>query len=114
MMTDHFDDLKARFRAETVPGPGQETKAVGIARAMQHYDEIFSESSQGKARHRRLIKRVRGLILGSTKMHGLKLSHGLMAGTSLAVISLIAVNSGLLREARNIPVTDLNQDEETM
>ena len=44
-------------------------------------------------------------------MHGLKLSHGLMAGASLAVISLIVVNSGLLREAQNIPVaTSPGQD----
>ncbi|MGE4248461.1 MAG: von Willebrand factor type A domain-containing protein [Parvibaculaceae bacterium] len=111
MMTDEFDDLKARFRAETGPSPDPQAKAAGIAKAMARYDEIFSASSQGKARDRRLIERVRGLILGSTKMYGLKLSHGLMAGASLAVISLVVVNSGLLREAQNLPfVTAPDQD----
>jgi Ca-activated chloride channel family protein len=101
-MTDEFDDIKQHFRAETDPAPEPVAEARGIARAMNRYDEIFSRTSQGKARDRRLISRVRGLILGSTKMHGLKLSHGLMAGASLAVITLITVNSGLLREVPNL------------
>ncbi|MGE3874997.1 MAG: von Willebrand factor type A domain-containing protein [Parvibaculaceae bacterium] len=110
-MTDELDDIKARFRAEAEPGAGLEAKAAGIAKAMDRYDEIFSRSSQGKARGRRLIERVRGVFLGSTKMHGLKLSHGLMAGASLAVLTLVVVNSGLLREAQNIPFdTSPNQD----
>ncbi|MGE0149536.1 MAG: von Willebrand factor type A domain-containing protein, partial [Parvibaculaceae bacterium] len=113
-MTDEFDELKARLRADAVPGPRQEARAAGIARAMGRYDEIFSRRSQGKAGSGRLIERVRGLIPGSTRMHGLKLSHGLMAGASLAVISLAVVNSGLLREAQNIPVTTSpDQDEAT-
>ena len=103
MMTDEFDDMKRQFRAETGLAPEAAAKALGIARAMDRYDEIFSQSSQGKARGARLIDRVRGFILGSRKMHGLKLSHGLMAGASLAVISLVIVNSGLLREVRNLP-----------
>ena len=97
-MTDELDDIRKRFRAEKVQMPEPVAEARGIARAMDRYDEIFSRASQGKARDRRLISRVRGLILGSTKMHGLKLSHGLMAGASLAVITLVIVNSGLLRE----------------
>src|SRR5262245_39937274 len=104
-MTDEFDDLKRRFRAETELDPRPEAKAAGIARAMDRYNEIFSQSSQGKARGRRLIERVRGFILGSTKMHGLNLSRGLMAGASLVVLTLVIVNSGLMREAQNISVT---------
>jgi Ca-activated chloride channel family protein len=103
-MTDEFDDIKARFRAEEDPSPDPQMKAIGIARAVHRYDEIFSERSKGKARAFRLIERMRGFILGSTKMHGLKLSHGLMAGASLAVITLVVVNSGLLREVQNIPL----------
>jgi len=111
-MTDEFDELKARFRAEKGPNPEPQAKAAGIVRAMARYDEIFSTRSQGKARGLRLIERVRGLIPGSTKMHGLKLSHGLMAGASLAVLTLVVVNSGLLREAQNIPfTTSPDQDE---
>src|SRR5689334_13774375 len=103
MMTDEFDDLKRQFRAETGLAPEARAKAAGIARAMDRYDEIFSQGSQGKARRARLIERVRGFILGSTKMHGLKLSHGLMAGASLAVLTLVVVNSGLLRERQSFP-----------
>ncbi len=112
MMTDEFDDLKRHFRAEIGLNPGPEAKAAGIARAMDRYDEIFSQSSQGKARGARQIQRVRGFILGSTKMHGLKLSHGLMAGASLAVLTLVIVNSGLLREAQNISFTASPRQDE--
>src|SRR4051812_11600605 len=103
-MTDELDELKAQFRAEQDIAPREAAKTAGIEAAMDRYDEIFSKASQGKAPGSRLIERVRGLIRGSTKMHGLKLSHGLMAGASLAVIALVAVNSGLLREAPNLPV----------
>lgn len=99
-MTDESDELKRHFRTEVKLDPRPEAKAAGIARAMDRYDEIFPRSFQGKARGARLIHRVRGFILGSTKMHGLKLSHGLMAGASLAVLTLVIVNSGLLREAQ--------------
>src|SRR5438552_8292240 len=98
-MTDELDQLKAQFRAEKDIRPRPAAKAAGIEAALARYDKIFSKRSQGTARGLRLIERVRGLIRGSTKMHGLKLSHGLMAGASLAVITLVAVNSGLLREA---------------
>ena len=101
-MTDEFDHIKKHFRGEKDLSPDPAAKAEGMARAMGRYDEIFSKASQGKARGLRLIERVRGLIPGSTKMHGLKLSHGLMAGASLAVITLVTVNSGLLREVQNI------------
>src|SRR4029079_9376944 len=105
MMTDEFDRLKRHFRAETGLAPRPEAKAAGLARAMDRYDEIFSQGSQGKARGSRLTAWVRGFALGSTKMHGLKLSHGLMAGASLAVITLVILNSGLLREAQNLPLS---------
>ena len=104
-MTDELDQLKAQFRAEKDIRPRPAAKAAGIEAALARYDEIFSKRSQGTARGLRLIERVRGLIRGSTKMHGLKLSHGLMAGASLAVITLVAVNSGLLREAPTLPST---------
>jgi Ca-activated chloride channel family protein len=112
-MTDEFDELKRHFRAEGEMRPSEAAQAAGIAKAMDRYDEIFSRTSQGKAKGLRLIQRVRGLIPGSKKMHGLKLSHGLMAGASLAVITLVVVNSGLLREVQNFPVTVApDQDEE--
>ncbi|WP_119391177.1 vWA domain-containing protein [Taklimakanibacter lacteus] len=112
-MTDELDHIKARFRAETAIEPDAAAKAAGIAAAMAHYDENFSKASQGKASGPRLIERVRGVLFGSSKMHGLKLSHGLMAGASLAVISLVAINSGLLHEVQNIPFTPgVDQDEE--
>jgi Ca-activated chloride channel family protein len=100
-MTDEFDDLKQQFRAEKDLNPDPAAKAAGIAKAMDRYDEIFSATSQGKAKGSRLIERVRGLILGSTKMHGLKLNHGLMAGASLVAITLVVVNSGPLLETLN-------------
>lgn len=100
-MTDEFDQLKAPFRAEAAPEPDPSARAAGIKAAMAAYDEIFSKASQGNEIRPRLIARVRGFLFGSTKMHGLRLSHGLMAGASLAVITLVAVNSGILRETRN-------------
>lgn len=102
-MTDDFDPLKAPFRAEA-PKPDPAAKAAGIAAAMAAYDEIFSDSHQGSRAKPRLMTRVRGFLSGSTKMHGLRLSHGLMAGASLAVITLIAVNSGMLREPQRLTV----------
>jgi Ca-activated chloride channel family protein len=98
-MTDEFDPLKAPFRGEA-PKPDPAAKAAGIAAAMAAYDEIFAKASQGTRAKPRLMTRVRGFLSGSTKMQGLRLSHGLMAGASLAVITLIAVNSGILREPK--------------
>jgi Ca-activated chloride channel family protein len=95
-MTDDFDPLNSPFRGEA-PKPDPAAKAAGIEAAMAAYDEIFSKASQGTRAKPRLMTRVRGFLSGSTKMHGLRLSHGLMAGASLAVITLIAVNSGMLR-----------------
>src|SRR4026209_1548572 len=103
-MTDDLDHVRALFRAEAEPETGEAAKAAGIAAAMVRYDEILSRRSQGKATALRLIRQARGLLPWSNKMHGLKLSHGLMAGASFAVIAVIAVNSGLLREAQNIPI----------
>src|ERR1043165_977111 len=112
-MTDEFDHVKARFRAESEIRPDAAAKAAGIKAALARYDEIFLQRPQGKAGRLRLIERVRGLFLGSSKMHGLKLSHGLMAGASLAVITLVAINSGLLREVQNIPLNlGVDQDGE--
>ena len=102
-MTDDFDPLKAPFRGKA-PKPDPAAKAAGIAAAMAAYDEIFAKAAQGTRARPRLMTRVRGFLSGSTKMHGLRLSHGLMAGASLAVIALITVNSGLLREAQRLTV----------
>jgi Ca-activated chloride channel family protein len=114
-MTDELGQLKAQFRAEKDIRPRPAAKAAGIEAALARYDKIFSKRSQGTAPGFRLIERVRGLIRGSTKMHGLKLSHGLMAGASLAVITLVAVNSGLLRQAQHLPSTPgLDQDSDTV
>jgi Ca-activated chloride channel family protein len=104
-MTDELDQLKDEFRAEKEISPRPAAKAAGIEAALARYDKILLRRSQGMARGFRLIERVRGLIRGSTKMHGLKLNHGLMAGASLAVITLVAVNSGLLRQAPNLAST---------
>jgi Ca-activated chloride channel family protein len=103
-MTDELYHLKAQFRAEEDIRPREAARTAGIEAAMDRYDEIFLKRSKGRAHGPRLIERVRGVLLGSIKMHGLKLSHGLMAGASLAVITLVAINGGLLREAQNIPV----------
>jgi len=99
-MTDDFDPLKSPFRGEP-PQPDPAAKAAGIAAAMAAYDEIFAKTSQGTHAKPRLMTRVRGFLSGSTKMHGLRLSYGLMAGASLAVIALITVNSGMLRGPQN-------------
>ncbi len=104
-MTDELDHLKARFRAENEIVPDAAARSAGIEAAMASYDENFFRALQGNVPRPRLIERVRGVLFGSFKMHGLKLSHGLMAGASLAVITLVAVNSGLLREVRNIPIS---------
>lgn len=99
-MTDDFDPLKSPFRGEK-PKPDAAAKAAGIEAAMAAYDEIFAKASQGTHAKPRLMMRVRGFLSGSTKMHGLRLSHGLMAGASLAVITLVAFNSGMLRGPQN-------------
>ncbi|MFZ5676078.1 MAG: vWA domain-containing protein [Pseudomonadota bacterium] len=109
-MTDDFDPLKDAFRGEA-PRPNPAAKAAGIAAAMAAYDEIFSAASQGRRTGPRLTTRVRGFLFGSKKMHGLRMSHGLMAGASLAVIALITVNSGILREAQKLTVPVAEPDQ---
>lgn len=109
-MTDDFDPLKDAFRGEA-PRPDPAAKAAGIAAAMAAYDEIFSAASQGRRTGPRLTTRVRGFLFGSKKMHGLRMSHGLMAGASLAVIALITVNSGILREAQKLTVPVAEPDQ---
>jgi Ca-activated chloride channel homolog len=103
-MRDEFEDLKKAFRAEAPIAADEAAKRRAISAAMTVYDRNFSASAQGSARPVRLMDRVRGIFRGSPNMQGIRLSHALMAGTSLAVLTLVAVNSGLLQLARDLPV----------
>ena len=103
-MRDELDDLKAALRAEKPVGADEMSKRRAISAAMAAYDRNFSARAQGRPEPIRLMDRVRGIFRGSPNMQGIRLSHALMAGTSLAVLTLVAVNSGVLRLAEQMPV----------
>ncbi|CAN5305685.1 VWA domain-containing protein [soil metagenome] len=106
------DDLKDIFRSEPVPPPREGARAVTITVAMARFDEKNRAASQGAAIRPRLRDRVRGLIRGSHKMQSLKLSHVLMAGTSLAVLSIAVLNVGQLYQPKfDLTVADKKLDE---
>ena len=104
-MRDEFEDLKSAFRAEAPVAADEAAKRWAILSAMAAYDRNFSARTQGSAPPVRLMDRVRGIFRGSPNMQGIRLSHALMAGTSLAVLTLVAVNSGLLQVLQQMPMS---------
>src|SRR5262245_52006864 len=99
MMSDELDHLKELFRAEVAPVPRDEARKNALAAAMASFDERNMTPVQGSALGDRLSRWLTGLFKRSDQMSTLRLSHVLIAGSSLAVLGLVVVGSGLLRHA---------------
>ncbi|MBL8908877.1 MAG: von Willebrand factor type A domain-containing protein, partial [Rhizobiales bacterium] len=95
---DELERLKAELRAEvTLPPPG--TRAAAIALAIARFEKISQESRQGTESPKRLNDRAGafiGRLRGRPIMQSIRLSHALMMGTSLAVLTLVAININTL------------------
>ena len=96
-MSDELDDIKKLLRAEPLVMPREDARRTAITAAIARFDEKNLVRSQGTASSTRLSDRLRGLFKRSQRMPTIRLSHVLMAGTSLAVLTLVVVSSGALR-----------------
>ena len=83
-MRDEFDDIRELIRSERPIVPREEARRSAIFAALARFDGD------------RLSHRLWGLLKRSEKMSSMKLSHVLMAGTSLAVLTFAVVNTGAL------------------
>ena len=97
---DELERLKAELRTEaeaTMPPPG--ARAAAIALASARFDKISQSGLQGSASGNRLNDRAGafiGRLRGRPIMQSIRLSHALMMGTSLAVVTLVAININAL------------------
>jgi Ca-activated chloride channel homolog len=106
------DDLKDLFRSESPPTASPQARARGIGAAMARFEEenlAVAQGSRAGARHRSWIGAAQQLLKGLTHMHTIKLNHALMAGASLAAISLVVINIGWLNQGPLAP--QFGQDE---
>jgi Ca-activated chloride channel family protein len=113
---DELERLKTELRAEaTLPPPG--TRAAAIALATARFEKISREGLQGSATPRRLSDRAGafiGRLRGRPIMQSIRLSHALMMGTSLAVLTLVAININALMPLMREPLaikTDSDKKE---
>ncbi len=91
-MTDDLENLRQLFRDETAIIPREAARDIAIAEAMQRFQEI-SRGTQGTARGNRLMRGMRGFIGRRQFMHSLRFNHILMAGSSLAVLTIAVVGT---------------------
>jgi Ca-activated chloride channel family protein len=106
-MADELDELKALFRSETPIVPREAAKRLAIAEAEARYQKKILESTQGLG----VLKRLTGWVKGNNRsryMHQIRVSHMLMAGASLAAISLVVVNANWdrFRQQAGLPVPE--------
>ena len=95
-MRDEFDDIRELIRSERPIVPREEARRLAIFAALARFDENHATARQGIRFGDRLSDRLRGLLKWSGKMSSMKLSHVLMAGTSLAVLTFAVLNTGAL------------------
>lgn len=99
-----LDDLKKLFRDEALPRPDPAARAAAIAAAMAEAETIPA-ASQGSSSAARLRNRMANIWNRRHSMHLLKPSHALMAGASLAVLTLLVVGNPALHQLlRETPV----------
>jgi Ca-activated chloride channel family protein len=93
---DELERLKIELRTEAEglsPAPGARDAAIAAATA--HFEKISQTGFQGSQAGKRLSDWAGAIvdrILGRPIMQSIRLSHALMMGTSLAVLTLVAVN----------------------
>jgi Ca-activated chloride channel family protein len=111
---DELERLKAELRAEAdalTPAPG--ARATAIAAATAHFKKISQTSLQGTQGAKRLSDRAGAIvdrIRGRPIMQSIRLSHVLMMGTSLAVLTLVAVNMQALTPLLRAPLATLSDE----
>jgi Ca-activated chloride channel family protein len=112
---DELERLKAELRGEAgalVPAPA--AREAAIAAATAHFEKISQKSLQGSRAAKRLSDRAGAIIdriRGRPIMQSIRLSHALMMGTSLAVLTLVAVNMQALMPLLRAPLA--TQSDET-
>ena len=103
---NELDDLKDLFRNEAPLRPDDGAREAAIAAAMAHAEKI-SVAPQEAGRVARLRNRMANIWNRRNDMQLLKPSHALMAGASLAVLTLLVVGNPalhqLLQEAEVAP-----------
>jgi len=90
-MTDELDHAREAFRREHPVEARHAAREAAIAEAMVAFANL-SRTPQGSGALARLRLWMRGIISGRTPMHSLRLNHLLMAGSSLAVITIAVVS----------------------
>jgi Ca-activated chloride channel family protein len=111
-MNGELDEFRKAFRAEAPIVPRREAREEAIAAAARRYSENSAQASQGNASGLRLMNRLRGFIQRSTSMHSIKLTHALMAGTSIAVLGLAVISVSQMRDAfTGHPVKNLDNKQ---
>jgi Ca-activated chloride channel family protein len=114
-MTEDFADLKDLIRSETAIEQRQAAREAAIAAAMAHYEKNVA-ISQGTAGRDRLMAWVRGFIRGKHTMHSMKFNRALMAGSSLAVLTIAVIVTAevqVLRQAMPLGETKSKAVETT-
>ncbi len=94
---NEFDDLKKLFRDEAPPRPDDGARAAAIAAAMAHA-ERFSAASQEAGLAARLSNRMANIWNRRTRMRSFTFSQTLMAGASLAVLTMLVAGSPALHQ----------------
>ncbi len=94
---NEFDDLKKLFRDEAPPRPDDGARAAAIAAAMAHA-ERFSAASQEAGLAARLRNRIANIWNRRTRMRSFTFSQTLMAGASLAVLTMLVAGSPALHQ----------------
>ncbi|MFN4140433.1 vWA domain-containing protein [Aestuariivirga sp.] len=92
---NELDDYRRLFREEEPVRPDEGGRAEAIDAAMAHFGKI-SVPSQETVRRTRLKHRIATIWNGRKSMRTLKLSHALMAGASLAAVTLLLAGSPAL------------------
>jgi Ca-activated chloride channel family protein len=97
MTMNEFDEMKNLFRDEALPRPDERSRAAAIAAAMAHAERISAVSQEAGAMAR-LRNRMANIWNRRTHMRSFTLNHTLMAGASLAVLTLLVVGSPALHQ----------------
>ncbi|MEI8179125.1 von Willebrand factor type A domain-containing protein [Aestuariivirga sp.] len=92
-----FDDLKKLFHDEALLRPDEDARAAAIAAAMVHAEKT-SGISQESGSMARLRNRMANIWNRRTHMRSFNLNHTLMAGASLAVLTLLVVANPALHQ----------------
>jgi Ca-activated chloride channel family protein len=92
-MNDELDPIRAAFRKESSPLPRDAARDDAISVAVQEFRTHHQMRAQGTAVGGRLMNRVKGYIERSLSMQSIKLSHALIAGSSIAVLGLVIIGS---------------------